>query len=114
MKTISKFDLCVIGAGSGGLSVAAGAAQMGARVVLVEKGKMGGDCLNYGCIPSKALLSAAHKANNMQEGKEFGKPILVEQAAEKVKAILQNDTQGRFDATLDAKLRAAHNILLTI
>ena len=72
MKTISKFDLCVIGAGSGGLSVAAGAAQMGARVVLVEKGKMGGDCLNYGCIPSKALLSAAHKANNMHDGKEFG------------------------------------------
>ena len=72
MKAISKFDLCVIGAGSGGLSVAAGAAQMGARVVLVEKGKMGGDCLNYGCVPSKALLSAAHKAHNMQDGKEFG------------------------------------------
>ena len=72
MKAISKFDLCVIGAGSGGLSVAAGAAQMGARVVLVEKGKMGGDCLNYGCVPSKALLSAAHKAHDMQDGKEFG------------------------------------------
>ena len=52
-------DLCVIGAGSGGLSVAAGAAQMGADVVLVEKGKMGGDCLNYGCVPSKALPCGA-------------------------------------------------------
>ncbi len=55
-------DLCIIGAGSAGLTVAAGAAQMGARVVLIERGKMGGDCLNYGCVPSKALLAAAHRA----------------------------------------------------
>jgi len=52
-------DLCVIGAGSGGLSVAAGAVQMGARVALIEAHLMGGDCLNYGCVPSKALLAAA-------------------------------------------------------
>jgi len=52
-----KTDICIIGAGSGGLSVAAGAAQMGARVVLIEKGLMGGDCLNFGCVPSKALLA---------------------------------------------------------
>jgi len=50
-------DICIIGAGSGGLSVAAGAAQMGAKVVLLEGHKMGGDCLNYGCVPSKALLA---------------------------------------------------------
>ena len=54
-----KTDICVIGGGSGGLSVAAGAVQMGARVVLVEGHKMGGDCLNYGCVPSKALLARA-------------------------------------------------------
>ncbi|ATX65208.1 dihydrolipoyl dehydrogenase family protein [Roseinatronobacter bogoriensis] len=54
-----KTDICVIGGGSGGLSVAAGAVQMGARVVLVEGHKMGGDCLNYGCVPSKALLAQA-------------------------------------------------------
>ncbi|WP_142082629.1 dihydrolipoyl dehydrogenase family protein [Roseinatronobacter monicus] len=54
-----KTDICVIGGGSGGLSVAAGAVQMGARVVLIEGHKMGGDCLNYGCVPSKALLSQA-------------------------------------------------------
>ncbi|MEO0762114.1 MAG: FAD-dependent oxidoreductase, partial [Pseudomonadota bacterium] len=54
-------DLCIIGAGSGGLSVAAGAVQMGASVVLIEKGEMGGDCLNYGCVPSKAILAAAKK-----------------------------------------------------
>ena len=55
-------DICVIGAGSGGLSVAAAAAAFGVDVVLVEKGLMGGDCLNYGCVPSKALLAAARSA----------------------------------------------------
>ncbi len=58
MADITKTDICVIGAGSGGLSVAAGAVQMGAKVVLVEKHKMGGDCLNTGCVPSKALIAA--------------------------------------------------------
>ena len=62
MVQFLKTDICVVGAGSGGLSVAAGAVQMGADVVLVEGGKMGGDCLNYGCVPSKALLAAAHAA----------------------------------------------------
>jgi len=57
-------DICVIGAGSGGLSVAAGAVQMGARVVLIEGHEMGGDCLNFGCVPSKALLAAGHKAHD--------------------------------------------------
>ncbi|GGK23501.1 dihydrolipoyl dehydrogenase family protein [Salinarimonas ramus] len=65
-------DICVIGGGSGGLSVAAGAAQMGARVVLVEKHKMGGDCLNYGCVPSKALLAAAHAAQAVRTSGRFG------------------------------------------
>ena len=57
-------DICIIGAGSGGLSVAAGAVQIGAKVVLIEGHKMGGDCLNYGCVPSKALLAAGHKAHD--------------------------------------------------
>ncbi|WP_232478408.1 dihydrolipoyl dehydrogenase family protein [Roseomonas rosulenta] len=65
-------DLCIIGAGSGGLSVAAGAAQMGAAVVLVEKHRMGGDCLNTGCVPSKALLAAAHAAQAVRDGDVFG------------------------------------------
>ncbi|HEV7253444.1 MAG TPA: FAD-dependent oxidoreductase [Mesorhizobium sp.] len=65
-------DICVIGAGSGGLSVAAGAAAFGASVVLVERGAMGGDCLNVGCVPSKAMLAAAHRAQDMREAKEFG------------------------------------------
>ncbi|TCP60415.1 pyruvate/2-oxoglutarate dehydrogenase complex dihydrolipoamide dehydrogenase (E3) component [Rhodovulum bhavnagarense] len=65
---IVKTDLCIIGAGSGGLSLAAGAVQMGARVVLVEGHKMGGDCLNHGCVPSKALLAAARTAQTMRAG----------------------------------------------
>jgi pyruvate/2-oxoglutarate dehydrogenase complex dihydrolipoamide dehydrogenase (E3) component len=62
--SVIETDICIIGAGSGGLSVAAGAVQMGARVVLIEGHKMGGDCLNYGCVPSKALLAAGHKAHD--------------------------------------------------
>ena len=53
-----RVDLCVIGGGSGGLALAAAAAQLGVSVALIEKGKMGGDCLNYGCVPSKALIAA--------------------------------------------------------
>lgn len=67
-----EVDICVIGAGSGGLSVAAGAAQMGAKTALFERGKMGGDCLNYGCVPSKALLAAGHAAANYSHSGVFG------------------------------------------
>ena len=67
-----RADICVIGAGSGGLTVAAGASQMGADVILIEKGLMGGDCLNYGCVPSKALLAAAHTAQTSRRADRFG------------------------------------------
>jgi pyruvate/2-oxoglutarate dehydrogenase complex dihydrolipoamide dehydrogenase (E3) component len=65
-------DMCVIGAGSGGLSVAAGASQLGQSVVLVERGKMGGDCLNYGCVPSKSVIAAARAAVAVREARRFG------------------------------------------
>ncbi len=65
-------DICVIGAGSGGLSVAAAAAAFGVDVVLIEKGKMGGDCLNYGCMPSKALLAAGKAAQQTRKAANFG------------------------------------------
>src|SRR5215510_1833167 len=67
-----KPDICVIGAGSGGLSVAAAAAAFGVSVVLVEKGKMGGDCLNYGCVPSKALIAAARHVETAWRAASFG------------------------------------------
>ena len=66
------FDLAVIGAGAAGLSVAAGAAQLGASVALIERGVMGGDCLNTGCVPSKALLAASHAARAIRDAARFG------------------------------------------
>jgi len=72
MTEFLNVDICVIGAGSGGLSVAAGASQMGAKTVLIEKHKMGGDCLNTGCVPSKALLAAGHAAHAISRAKDFG------------------------------------------
>jgi pyruvate/2-oxoglutarate dehydrogenase complex dihydrolipoamide dehydrogenase (E3) component len=65
-------DICVIGAGSGGLSVAAAAAAFGVPVVLIERHAMGGDCLNTGCVPSKALLAAARRAEIVQNSHAFG------------------------------------------
>ncbi len=71
LQTI-KVDIAIVGAGAGGLSVAAGASQMGVSVALVEAGKMGGDCLNYGCVPSKALIAAAKTAELMRKADKFG------------------------------------------
>ncbi|MBU6444006.1 MAG: FAD-dependent oxidoreductase [Alphaproteobacteria bacterium] len=72
MPKVEDYDICVIGAGSAGLSVAAGAAQLGARTILFERAEMGGDCLNYGCVPSKALLAAAHAAHEIRGAERFG------------------------------------------
>ncbi|MFY9834605.1 MAG: FAD-dependent oxidoreductase, partial [Methylocystis sp.] len=65
-------DICIIGAGSAGLSLAAGAAQMGARTVLIEAHRMGGDCLNSGCVPSKSLLAVAKAAKAILGASGFG------------------------------------------
>ncbi|HSE78354.1 MAG TPA: FAD-dependent oxidoreductase [Alphaproteobacteria bacterium] len=65
-------DICVIGGGSAGLSVAAGASQLGASVVLCERHKMGGDCLNFGCVPSKSVIAAAEHAESMRRSRLFG------------------------------------------
>ena len=72
MARTQEADLCIVGAGSAGLSVAAGAAQMGARTVLIEAGEMGGDCLNTGCVPSKSLLAAGHAAEVIRTAGRFG------------------------------------------
>lgn len=72
MASHLECDLCVVGAGAAGLSVAVGAAQLGARTVLFERGAMGGDCLNYGCVPSKALLAAAHAAQAIRAARHLG------------------------------------------
>ena len=116
----SKVDLCVIGAGSGGLSVAAAAAQLGVAVVLVEKHKMGGDCLNYGCVPSKALIAAAKRAQLMRSAAPFGiAPVSpkVDAAAVHdhihgvIAAIAPNDSVERFTGLGVKVIRAAGHFI---
>ena len=99
-------DICVIGGGAGGLSVAAGASQLGANVVLLESGKMGGDCLNHGCVPSKAMIAAAHAAHAVRSADRFGigagePSVNFEKVHEHVRdvigAIAPNDSVERFE-----------------
>ncbi|SLN27671.1 dihydrolipoyl dehydrogenase family protein [Pseudooctadecabacter jejudonensis] len=101
-----KTDICIIGAGSGGLSIAAGASQMGGDVVLLEGHKMGGDCLNYGCVPSKALIASAKQAYAMGHTGNLGvAPVTpdVNYAAAKdhvhnvIDTIAPVDSQERFE-----------------
>src|SRR4051812_9021599 len=66
------YDLVVIGAGTAGLVSAAAAAELGARVALVERDRMGGECLNTGCVPSKALLASARAASDARHAGRFG------------------------------------------
>ena len=105
MSTINT-DILVIGAGSGGLSVAAGASRMGARVVLLEGGKMGGDCLNHGCVPSKALIASARAAHLMTQAARFGLAdsspqvdyaAVQNRVADIVSEIAPNDSQERYE-----------------
>ncbi len=70
--TVKTVDVCIIGAGSGGLATAYAASHMGANVALIEGHKMGGDCLNFGCVPSKAMLAAGHAAHTMRHANVFG------------------------------------------
>ncbi|MEO1532218.1 MAG: FAD-dependent oxidoreductase [Pseudomonadota bacterium] len=99
-------DLCIIGAGSGGLSVAAGAVQMGASVVLIEDHKMGGDCLNYGCVPSKAIIAAAKKAHAHRTSAPYGvaanEPVVdyakvMNHVAGAIATIAPHDSEERFE-----------------
>ncbi|TKZ20982.1 dihydrolipoamide dehydrogenase [Shimia litoralis] len=107
MTTHMKTDLLVIGAGSGGLSVAAGAVQMGADVVLLEGHKMGGDCLNYGCVPSKALIASGNVAHLQAHGADFGVSNVVprvdyaaakDHVADVIAQIEPNDSIERFES----------------
>ncbi|BBK35346.1 dihydrolipoamide dehydrogenase [Allostella sp. ATCC 35155] len=109
-------DICVIGAGAAGLGVAAGAVQMGARTVLIEKGTMGGDCLNTGCVPSKALLAAARAAFAVADAARFGidaGPASVDFARVRrhvdgtIAAIAPHDSEARFAGLGVTVIRAA-------
>ncbi len=113
---ILRPDICVIGAGSGGLTVAAATKALGGSVVLIEAGKMGGDCLNYGCVPSKALIAAAKRAHTIAHSFRFGvftSDLKVnfgrvhEHVQATIKAIAPNDSAERFEA-LGVKLIRDH------
>jgi pyruvate/2-oxoglutarate dehydrogenase complex dihydrolipoamide dehydrogenase (E3) component len=133
MTELIKADICVIGGGSAGLSVAAGASQMGAKTVLIEGHKMGGDCLNTGCVPSKSLLAASKIAQNVRKGARFGLgdtspqidfAIAQRYVAEVIARIAPNDSVERFTGLgctviespakfLDSRTVSAGNKLIT-
>src|SRR5689334_19961102 len=71
-----RYNLVVLGAGTAGLVSAAGAAGLGAQVALVEREFMGGDCLNVGCVPSKALIAGARVAATVRNAREYGVAVL--------------------------------------
>ncbi len=107
VATVLSPDICVIGAGSAGLSVAAGAAAFGVPVVLIERGRMGGECLNTGCVPSKALIAAAKHAHAVRKAAEFGviagEPVIDFEKVQAhvrsvIDAIAPNDSVERFTA----------------
>jgi pyruvate/2-oxoglutarate dehydrogenase complex dihydrolipoamide dehydrogenase (E3) component len=113
-------DICVIGAGSGGLTVAAAAAAFGRSVVLIEKHKMGGDCLNYGCVPSKALIAAGNRAHAMRSSLPFGIAPAVPEIDPKrvhahvqqvIAAIAPNDSVERFTGLGVRVIQAAGRFL---
>ncbi|MGL4727385.1 MAG: dihydrolipoyl dehydrogenase family protein [Bosea sp. (in: a-proteobacteria)] len=115
-----KPDICVIGAGSGGLSVAAAAAAFGVPVVLIEKGEMGGDCLNAGCVPSKALIAAGGRAASLADFESFGLGEAQTQAnyarvrdhvREVIATIAPNDSVERFTALGVQVIRAPANFI---
>jgi pyruvate/2-oxoglutarate dehydrogenase complex dihydrolipoamide dehydrogenase (E3) component len=100
-----KPDLCVIGAGAAGLSVAAAAAALGVPVVLIEKGRMGGECLNTGCVPSKSMIAAGRRAEVFRSSGRFGikevKPnVEFDQVNDHIHGVINsvapNDSKERF------------------
>lgn len=107
MENVIHCDLAIIGAGAAGLSLAAVAAQLGVKVVLLEHGKMGGDCLNYGCVPSKSLLAAAKafwQATHAQhlgvyaQGVHLNFEKVMQHVRQVIDTIAPNDSVTRFTA----------------
>lgn len=120
MNTEINTDLCIIGAGSGGLSLAAGAAQLGLKTVLIERAEMGGDCLNTGCVPSKALIAAANRAHAHRKSDitgispnephiDFAK--VKEHVSNTIKTIEPHDSQERFEGLGVTVLRETAHFL---
>src|SRR5213592_1989436 len=106
-KGEGAYNVVVIGAGTAGLVAAAGTAGLGGRVALVERNLMGGDCLNFGCVPSKALISSARLVQQIRESEKWGldrqsPQFAFEKVFERMRArrakISPNDSQERFES----------------
>jgi pyruvate/2-oxoglutarate dehydrogenase complex dihydrolipoamide dehydrogenase (E3) component len=106
-KSEGVYNVVVIGAGTAGLVTAAGTAGLGGRVALIERNLMGGDCLNFGCVPSKALISSARLIQQIRESEKWGldeqSPQFVfekvfERMRERRAKIAPNDSQERFES----------------
>ena len=115
-KPAPDFDLVVIGAGAAGLSAAALSAALGLKVALIERGLMGGDCLNFGCVPSKAMLAAAHAVGQVRRAGRFGirlpEPVIDWAALRAhirgtIDAIAPTDSEARFRAMGVEVIRAS-------
>src|SRR3984893_18684909 len=101
-----RYNLVVVGAGTAGLISAAGAAGLGARVALVERAFLGGDCLNGGCAPSKALIRASRAAAEVRDAHDYGAlvpagarvnfPAVMERMRRLRAALSPNDSAARF------------------
>jgi pyruvate/2-oxoglutarate dehydrogenase complex dihydrolipoamide dehydrogenase (E3) component len=107
MKGEGIYNVVVIGAGTAGLVTAAGTAGLGGRVALIERNKMGGDCLNFGCVPSKALISSARLIQQIREAEKWGldrqsPQFVFEKIFERMRVrrakIAPNDSQERFES----------------
>jgi pyruvate/2-oxoglutarate dehydrogenase complex dihydrolipoamide dehydrogenase (E3) component len=101
------YNVVVIGAGTAGLVTAAGTAGLGGRVALIERNLMGGDCLNFGCVPSKALISSARLIQQIRDAEKWGLAqqdphFIFEKVFERMRAcrakIAPNDSQERFES----------------
>jgi pyruvate/2-oxoglutarate dehydrogenase complex dihydrolipoamide dehydrogenase (E3) component len=101
------YNVVVIGAGTAGLVTAAGTAGLGGRVALIERNLMGGDCLNFGCVPSKALISSARLIQQIRESEKWGleqqlPEFIFEKVLERMRArrtkLAPNDSQERFES----------------
>src|SRR5205807_4383345 len=106
-KGEGTYNVVVIGAGTAGLVTAAGTAGLGGRVALIERNKMGGDCLNFGCVPSKALISSARLIRRIRDAEEWGldrqEPRFVferifERMRQRRALIAPNDSRERFQS----------------
>ena len=101
------FDIGVIGGGAAGLTVTSGSAQLGAKTLLVEKeNELGGDCLHYGCVPSKTLIKSAHVYHLIKNAQKFGLPAVAvppadfQEVSKRIKSVIgiiqEHDSEERF------------------